>query len=52
MKPPTAFSARGHAGEELVNIFGLAMRFGSTATQIKDTVYAYPTFSSDIKHML
>ena len=42
----------GHAGQELVNIFGLAMRFGITAGQIKDHVYAYPTFSSDIKHML
>ena len=42
----------GHAGQELVNIFGLAMRFGITAGQIKDFVYAYPTFSSDIKHML
>jgi glutathione reductase (NADPH) len=42
----------GHAGQELVNIFGLAMKFGITATQIRDTVYAYPTFSSDIKHML
>src|SRR5258707_6847347 len=42
----------GHAGEELVNIFGPAMRFGITATQIKDTVCAYPTFSSDIKHIL
>ena len=42
----------GHAGEELVNVFGLAMRFDITATQIKDYVYAYPTFSSDIKHML
>jgi len=42
----------GHAGQELVNIFGLAMRFGITAGQIKDNVYAYPTFSSDIKHML
>ena len=42
----------GHAGEELVNIFGLAMRFDITATQVKDYVYAYPTFSSDIKHML
>jgi len=42
----------GHAGQELVNIFGLAMRFGITAGQIKDYVYAYPTFSSDIKHML
>jgi glutathione reductase (NADPH) len=41
----------GHAGQELVNIFGLAMQFGITAGQIKDYVYAYPTFSSDIKHM-
>jgi glutathione reductase (NADPH) len=42
----------GHAGQELVNIFGLAMRFGITAAEIKDYVYAYPTFSADIKHML
>lgn len=42
----------GHAGQELVNIFGLAMRFGITAGRIRDNVYAYPTFSSDIKHML
>ena len=42
----------GHAGQELVNLFGLAMRFGLTASQIRDNVYAYPTFSSDIKHML
>jgi len=42
----------GHAGQELVNVFGLAIKFGITASQIKDFVYAYPTFSSDIKHML
>jgi len=42
----------GHAGQELVNLFGLAMRFGLTAGQIRDNVYSYPTFSSDIKHML
>lgn len=42
----------GHAGQELVNIFGLAIRFGITARQLRDNVYAYPTFSSDIKHML
>ncbi|MGB8401236.1 dihydrolipoyl dehydrogenase family protein [Bradyrhizobium sp.] len=42
----------GHAGQELVNIFGLAMRFGITAGQIRDNVYAYPTFSSDIRHMV
>ena len=42
----------GHSGQELVNIFGLAMRFGITARQIRDNVYAYPTFASDLKHML
>jgi glutathione reductase (NADPH) len=42
----------GHAGQELVNIFGLAMRFGITATQIRENVFAYPTFAADIKHML
>ena len=42
----------GHAGQELVNLFGLAMRFGLTAGQIRENIYAYPTFSSDIKHML
>jgi glutathione reductase (NADPH) len=42
----------GHAGQELINVFGLAMRFGITATQIRENIYAYPTFSSDLKHML
>ena len=41
----------GHAGQELINIFGLAIKFGITASQLKDNVYAYPTFASDIKHM-
>jgi glutathione reductase (NADPH) len=42
----------GHAGEELINIFGLAMQHGITATQIRDFVFAYPSFSADIKSML
>ncbi|MCS3446093.1 MULTISPECIES: dihydrolipoyl dehydrogenase family protein [Bradyrhizobium] len=42
----------GHAGQELINLFGLAMRFGITARQIREQVYAYPTFTSDIKNML
>jgi glutathione reductase (NADPH) len=42
----------GHAGQELVNLFSLAMRFRLTAQEIRENVYAYPTFSSDIKHML
>jgi glutathione reductase (NADPH) len=41
----------GDEGHELINVFGLAIKFGITAHQLKDNVYAYPTFSSDIKHM-
>jgi glutathione reductase (NADPH) len=42
----------GHAGEELIHTFAFAMKFGITASQIRDTVFAFPTFSADIKHML
>jgi glutathione reductase (NADPH) len=42
----------GHAGHELVNIFGLAMKFGISASPLREHIYAYPTFASDIKHML
>lgn len=42
----------GHAGQELINVFGLAIKFGITAAQLRNNVYAYPTFSADIKHML
>jgi glutathione reductase (NADPH) len=42
----------GHAGEELIHIFGLAMKHGITATDIRDFVYGFPTFSADIKSML
>ena len=42
----------GHAGEELIHLFAFAMKHGITASQIKDTVYGFPTFSADIKSML
>ena len=42
----------GHAGHELVNVFGLAMKFGIGARELREHIYAYPTFASDIKHML
>ena len=42
----------GHAGHELVNIFSLAMKFGIRASALREHIYAYPTFASDIKHML
>ena len=42
----------GHAGHALVNIFSLAMKFGIRASELREHIYAYPTFASDIKHML
>jgi glutathione reductase (NADPH) len=42
----------GHEGQELINVFGLAIKFGITAHQLREQVYAYPTFSADIKHMI
>jgi pyruvate/2-oxoglutarate dehydrogenase complex dihydrolipoamide dehydrogenase (E3) component len=42
----------GHAGEELINLFGPAMQHGIPGSQIRDFVFAYPTFSADIKSML
>jgi glutathione reductase (NADPH) len=42
----------GHSGEELIHLFAFAIKFGITAANLHDTVYAFPTFSSDVKHML
>jgi glutathione reductase (NADPH) len=42
----------GHSGEELIHIFAFAMKFGIKAADIRETVYAYPTFSNDIKSMV
>jgi len=42
----------GHAGEELIHLFGLAMKHGITASAIRDFIYGFPTFSADIRSML
>jgi glutathione reductase (NADPH) len=42
----------GHSGEELIHLFALAMRHGITAAQLKSTVFAFPTFSADIKSLV
>ena len=42
----------GHAGDELIHVFALAIKHGITATEIRDFVYGFPTFSADIKSML
>ena len=41
----------GHGGEDLIHMFALAMRHGITTGDIGDMVYAYPTFTSDIRYM-
>ncbi len=41
----------GHSGEELIHIFALAMKFNITASQLKESPFAFPTFSSDVKNL-
>ena len=38
--------------DEVINVFGLAVRHGLTATDLKSTMFAYPTGASDIGYML
>ena len=38
--------------DEVINIFGLAIRKGLTAEDLKTTMFAYPTATSDIGYML
>jgi len=42
----------GLHAEEVVNIFGLAIRKGLSAADLKDMVYAYPTSASDVSYMI
>jgi glutathione reductase (NADPH) len=42
----------GPHADEIINIFGLAIRNGLTATDLKATIFAYPTGASDISSMI
>tara|TARA_R110002049_G_scaffold4601_4_gene31884 strand:- start:124651 stop:125997 length:1347 start_codon:yes stop_codon:yes gene_type:complete len=42
----------GPAAEETINLFALAMKHDLTATDIKSTLFAFPTFASDIRQMV
>jgi len=42
----------GPHADEVINIFGLAIRHGLTADDLKRTIFAYPTAASDIGYML
>lgn len=42
----------GPHADEVINLFGLAIRHGLTADDLKRTIFAYPTGASDIGYML
>jgi glutathione reductase (NADPH) len=42
----------GQHAEEVINLFGLAIRTGIRASDLKHTVFAYPTSASDLSSML
>lgn len=42
----------GHGAEEVIHLFALAMKHGITASDMSSFVYAYPTFSADVKFLL
>jgi glutathione reductase (NADPH) len=42
----------GLHAEEVINLFALAIRAGLRATDLKQTVYAYPTSASDVSSMV
>ena len=42
----------GPHAEEVINLFGVAIRNGLTAKDLKSTIFAYPTGASDIGYML
>ncbi len=41
-----------HNASEVINIFGLAIRFGIKASDLKNFLWAYPTMTSDLKYMV
>jgi glutathione reductase (NADPH) len=41
----------GHQGEELVQLFAMAMAHSITATALRDSPTAYPTFASDLRNL-
>jgi glutathione reductase (NADPH) len=42
----------GHGAEEVIHLFAFAIEHGVTAQALGASVYAYPTFASDLKFML
>jgi len=42
----------GIHAEETINLFALAIRLGLRVDDLRGMIYAYPTHSSDVAHML
>ena len=42
----------GPGAEEQLNLFTLAMKTGMTANQLKATIFAYPSYASDLGYMV
>jgi glutathione reductase (NADPH) len=42
----------GPHADEVINLFGRAIRRGVTTEDLKTTIFAYPTGASDIGYML
>lgn len=42
----------GPSAEEMINLFAMAMRTGTTSSQIKEMLFAYPTHGSDMAYMV
>ncbi len=42
----------GQHAEEVINLFGLAIRTGIRASELRHAVFAYPTSASDLSSML
>lgn len=41
-----------HDAAEVINVFGLAMKFNIKASDLADFMWAYPTYTSDLKYMV
>jgi glutathione reductase (NADPH) len=41
----------GHRADELIHLFAMAIRHDIPASAIKEDMFAFPTFSSDVKNL-
>jgi len=42
----------GHGSSEIIHLFAFAMKHNVTASELAETVYAYPSFASDVKYLI